>query len=72
MSWQAGFTAYGAGLDIDGRIVRNGVTHGVRAVEKGRRLRFERMDGSLLMSGPAAPETVARFVESFWFWRKQA
>jgi hypothetical protein len=72
MSWQAGFTAYGAALDRDGRIVRNGVIHGVRAVVKGRRLRFERMDGSLLMSGPVSPETVERFVESFWFWRKQA
>jgi hypothetical protein len=72
VSWQAGFTAYGAGLDTDGRIVRNGITHGVRAVVKGRRLRFERMDRALLMAGPIAPETVESFVESFWGWRKQA
>lgn len=38
--------------------------------EKKWRLRIESITGTLLASGPVKPETVERFVESFWFWTK--
>ena len=69
--WQQALNGYDAHLADDGRIVRRGKTLGVRIVETKRRLRIESITGSLLASGPVAPATVERFVESFWFWTKQ-
>ncbi|WP_062353845.1 hypothetical protein [Pseudoxanthomonas mexicana] len=71
MNWQQALTAYDAHLAEDGRIVRKGNTLGVVITEKKNRLRIESVAGTLLASGPVKPETVERFVESFWFWRKE-
>lgn len=70
MTWAAALSAYGAGLDTDGFIVRAGKTLGVRITEKSRRLRIASGSGQLLASGPAKPATVERFVERFWHWEK--
>lgn len=72
MSWQAALTPYGAHLAEDGRIVRRGTTFGVRIIAQKKRLRIESVAGSLLASGPVAGKTVERFVESFWYWKKEA
>lgn len=72
MNWQQALTAYDAHLAEDGRIVRKGNTLGVVITEKKNRLRIESVAGTLLASGPVKPETVERFVESFWFWQKEA
>jgi len=72
MNWQQALSAYDAHLAEDGRIVRKGRTLGVVITEKGNRLRIESVAGSLLASGPIEPRTVERFVESFWFWTKEA
>lgn len=72
MNWQQALGAYDAHLAEDGRIVRKGRTLGVVITEKGNRLRIESVAGSLLASGPIEPRTVERFVESFWFWTKEA
>ena len=69
-SWQQALTAYDAHLAEDGRIVRRGTTMGVFIFERKGRLRIESVAGTLLASGPVQPETVERFVESFWFWTK--
>ena len=71
-SWQQALTAYDAHLAEDGRIVRKGNTLGVVITEKKNRLRIESVAGTLLASGPVKPATVERFVESFWFWQKEA
>lgn len=71
MNWQQALTAYDAHLAEDGRIVRKGMTIGVVITEKKNRLRIESVAGSLLASGPIEGKTVERFVESFWFWRKE-
>lgn len=71
MSWQDALTAYGAHLAEDGRIVRRGTTLGVRITQQKSRLRIESVAGSLLASGPVAGNTVERFVESFWYWKKE-
>jgi len=72
MSWQQALSAYDAHLAEDGRIVRKGKTLGVVIKEQKNRLRIESVAGSLLASGPIEPRTVERFVESFWFWTKEA
>jgi len=72
MSWQQALSAYDAHLGEDGRIVRKGKTLGVVIKEQKNRLRIESVAGSLLASGPIEPRTVERFVESFWFWTKEA
>lgn len=57
---------YGAGLDGD-TIVRNGRALGVTlTVRRGRLVAEGR--GGRLYSGPAVPASVARFVESYWYW----
>ena len=60
--------AYGASLDEDGFIVRQGRT-GIRVVIKHKKLCF--MGGEHLMaSGPISASRVESFVENFWFWKK--
>ncbi|MDQ7280537.1 hypothetical protein O0J73_07295 [Stenotrophomonas sp. Sm6012] len=71
MSWKAALTSYDAHLADDGRIVRKGKTLGVVIKEQKNRLRIESVAGSLLASGPIEPRTVERFVESFWYWKKE-
>lgn len=71
MSWKAALTAYDAHLADDGRVVRKGKTLGVVIKEQKNRLRIESVAGSLLASGPIEPRTVERFVESFWYWKKE-
>ena len=71
MSWQQALSAYDAHLADDGRVVRKGKTLGVVITEKKNRLRIESVAGSLLASGPIEPRTVERFVESFWYWKKE-
>lgn len=61
---------YGATLTDSGFISRNGKVSGVKAVIKGKRLRFELENGTLLASGSAADKFVSSFVEKFWFWTK--
>ena len=72
MNWQQALTAYDAHLAEDGRIVRKGKTLDVVITEKRSRLRIESVAGALLASGPIEGKTVERFVESFWFWQKEA
>jgi len=72
MSWQQALSRYDAHLGEDGRIVRKGKILGVVIKEQKNRLRIESVAGSLLASGPIEPRTVERFVESFWFWTKEA
>lgn len=72
MSWQEALSAYDAHLADDGRIVRKGKTLGVVITEKRNRLRIESMAGTLLASGPVEARTVERFVESFWYWKKES
>lgn len=62
---------YDATTNADGCIVRRGVTFGIRVKQKGKRLRFESADGRCQASGPIAASSVERFVESFWFWKKE-
>ena len=71
MSWKAALTAYDAHLADDGRVVRKGKTLGVVIKEQKNRLRIESVAGSLLASGPIEPRTVERFVEGFWYWKKE-
>jgi hypothetical protein len=62
---------YGATLSPTGRVITpGGVETGVTLKTKGKRLRAEDANGRLIYSGPAAPESVCRFVEEFWYWRK--
>jgi hypothetical protein len=69
---RAALARYGAALDDEARIVRDGKPTRVRAVIKGGRLRFEGDVGNLLFSGPPTETAVANFVESFWFWKPRA
>jgi hypothetical protein len=59
---------YGATITPEGYIAKDGKLYGVRVVVAKRRIRFEGAI-SLLASGPIKAETVAQFVEKFWFWR---
>ena len=59
---------YGASLDDSGSIVRKGKTLSVKALVKGKRIRFEDGNSKLISSGPIAESTVSGFVEKFWFW----
>lgn len=72
MNWQTALKAYDAHLAEGGRIVRKGKTLGVVIKEQKNRLRIESVAGTLLASGPIEPRTVERFVESFWYWTKEA
>lgn len=60
---------YGAALNEQNIITKNGKGLGVLVkVIKGR-IRFQR-DGKLLMSGPVTERTVDRFVKEYWYWRE--
>lgn len=61
---------YGAAINDDGNIVRNGKILPVIVKVKGNRVRFENADGYAHCSGPLAEQTVCRFVEHFWYWSK--
>jgi hypothetical protein len=61
---------YNASLTADRYIQRNGKKLSVYVDLKKGRLRFTSMAGKLLFSGPVKPQTVEKFVESFWFWKK--
>lgn len=71
MSWQEALSAYDAHLADDGRIVRKGKILGVVIKERKNCLRIESVVGTLLASGPVEPRTVERFVESYWYWKKE-
>lgn len=62
---------YGATLNEDGFICRNGKTCFVKPVIKKGRLRFEGQDGNLIASGGVTEKWVCQFVENFWFWVKK-
>ena len=57
---------YGATLTDDGFIVKGEKVAGIKAVIKGRRLRFESADGVLYASGSITEQFVSEFVEKFW------
>jgi len=71
---------YGATLNSEKFIQRNGKTLQVKVDIKKNRVRFE-MEGSnrfemvnstLLYSGPVNISTVEKFVENFWYWKKES
>lgn len=72
---QQALAQYGAELTPEGYIKRGDKTSSVRAVVKGKRLRFEGRnsidDFHLIASGPITAQFVEGFVEKFWFWTKQ-
>lgn len=59
---------YGASLDDNNYIVKGPKSLGVKAVVKGKRLRFESSNGVLIASGPITEKFVSSFVEKFWYW----
>lgn len=61
---------YGAELNNDGYITKNGKTLSVRATIKKGRLVFEGSNGNKLFSGATDGEAVSAFVEDFWKWEK--
>jgi hypothetical protein len=61
---------YGATLDEDNFICKNGKRTGVKVVITARRLRMEAESGRLLFSSAANPARVGYFVEKFWYWEK--
>lgn len=63
----AALAPYGAGLDNDGYICRDGRRTSVSLSVKRGRLTAEGC-GHKLYTGPAVAASVARFVESFWYW----
>ena len=68
---QQALSDYGASLTHDGYIVsKSGKQLSVRVTIQRGRIRFEGSHG-LLASGPIAERTVQKFVESFWFWKRQ-
>lgn len=62
---------YGASLTEQGHITRGGKVLPVLPVIKGKRLRFESGQGTLLASGPVSAQFVESFVEKFWYWSKE-
>jgi hypothetical protein len=65
----AALAPYGALVDDDGTIVnREGRRTSVALSVKRGRLVAEG-NGRKLYTGPAVAASVARFVESFWYWR---
>jgi hypothetical protein len=63
---------YGYEVRADGAIGSEGKFPGPTIKEKGGRLRVESGKGDLLGSYPATPESLGRFLESFWGAEKQA
>jgi hypothetical protein len=63
--------AYDATLD-HGVITRRGKPMPVSVSVRKNRLRFEGSDGNLRASGPVRAETIEKFVEGFWFWKKES
>lgn len=66
---------YGAELNTDGFITRDGKTMSVRAdIVKGRLRLSSGKTGLLVASYPAAriDAGIADFVEKFWFWKPRA
>lgn len=62
--------AYGAELDAQGYIVRNGRSLPVRVAVERKRLRFIGANGATLATGAVSSTTVSGFVEKFWFWQR--
>lgn len=60
---------YGAGLDDNNFIVKDGKILRVRVEVKRHRLRFCSGE-NFIMSGSVSEKTVCDFVESFWFWKR--
>lgn len=58
---------YGAGLD-DSTVTKDGRKLSVSLTVSKGRLRATSTSGRLVYSGPASRASVARFVESYWFW----
>lgn len=68
----AALAPYGATLDDDNTIVtREGRRTSVTLTVKGKRLVAEG-HGRKLYTGPAVAASVARFVESYWYWTPRA
>jgi len=63
---------YGYEVRADGAIGSEGKFPGPTIKEKGGRLRVESSKGDLLGSYPATPESMGKFLESFWGAEKQA
>lgn len=67
---KAALNKYGASLTEQGFIVNSsGTETDVKAVIKGKRLRFESRSGKLIASGPITEDFVSSFVERYWFWK---
>jgi hypothetical protein len=70
-AYEAVARTYGYEVRADGAIGSEGKFPGPTIKEKGGRLRVESSKGDLLGSYPAAPESLGRFLESFWGAEKQ-
>lgn len=67
---KAALNKYGASLTEQGFIVNSsGTETDVKAVIKGKRLRFEDRSGKLISSGPVTEDFVSSFVEKYWHWK---
>lgn len=62
--------AYGATLDAEGYIVRNGSRLPVRAAVERKRLCFIGASGQALATGAINAAFVRQFVERFWLWKQ--
>jgi hypothetical protein len=62
---------YGYEVSDDGMVGLKGKPAKVKMVIKGARLRMEGDDGTLLSSHPAKPESLGKFLESFWYAKKK-
>lgn len=61
---------YGYEVREDGAVGSDGKFPGVTIKVKGGRLRVESSSGNLLGSYPAKPESIGKFLESFWYAEK--
>lgn len=64
--------AYGATLDAEGYIVRNGSRLPVRVAVERKRLLFIGANGQALATGALTGAFVRQFVERFWFWQPRS
>jgi len=62
---------YGAALDADGFVMKNGRTLSVKLIVAKGRLRAEDKRGHLIASFPNKPESVHTFVKRYWFWEAE-
>ena len=67
---EVALAAYGATLDAEGYIVRNGSRLPVRIEVARGKMRFVGANGQALATGAVSGAFVSQFVERFWFWTR--